>query len=805
MFLGGGSSCRLWQVAVLRLRPEKAPYPCVMNLGVSSLRKKNSLVDHLESRRPVSRWTGAPPLVVLTRDISYTFHRCLSTGPPSVDNNKTSAGRPHSKPEGSAAESSWGPPHPETGAPFHGDAETEGAQQQVSKDRLAAAAADKAASRSSGSNSSITSSGSGSSGSSGRERSPATPPPPPKKRSLLLRVSVAAIAAFAALMAIGSSDRSMGTSSGEATRKQRSEGTAIPAAPDDAPPGAAAAATTTPGVGGGGGGGSGDADADGVRGKREVEEDIHRDREEDLPPGSSSAADHAAPTAAGAAAAAGDIPPSRSAAATAAKNNPSKAESNSKPTPVLQAGNEDTAATTTRSGMKDAASRAAADGADNYSSTAARHAPEAAAATTTAATAPAIPAAEDATNASQSTTRQGLETKGQVLRRALHAKTEELRHQQQQQQQQQNNEQQQNEHRQQQQQLLQKAQQQQQQQVEEDEVQQKEAASARAASTEASAARDAGGANTAEKGTSKAASNGQIEKTREALDSNGGLELGSIGSVEEAIEREAAFLRHLDRDQMVGHTLHLIRELEGLRRGFAEKLREKQLAFKRDADHQIKQFREDAKQAFEAQAVAALALVEARSHELWKMQEELEECLSNNHERMESLDSEIETMHEAFGALTLRAKTAIAATRLGAALSSLERAFARAVPIGGHLRELSKPFSTPQISTAAAAPPAAAAAAAIGFGKMNQLNATLHRSARAAFVPEGSGVIAHLVGNLLGCMYTLLPVTPSFPGKLEDSLQQNDDDKQKRSQPNALRQNLEALADAKMHLERGMC
>ncbi|KAL8275917.1 hypothetical protein Esti_000179 [Eimeria stiedai] len=732
-----GPSCRVWQAALLRRRPQRAPYLPLASLGAPTPRR-NPLGGPLGSRRSLSRWTGAP-LQPLT-GTPCVLHRALTTGPPS--SGKPPAGAPP-RLEKAASDASWGPPRPDSGAPFHEDAETKGAQ-QVIEDGIDAAAG-KGVLRSS-------------SGSSGGEK-----PPPKKKKGVLMRVSLAAIAAVAAFLAIGANDRSFGTSSGEATRKQRAQSMTIRAAPDNAPLAAA------DGVAGGA--------ADAAAPASKLEKHGKRDPD-DTAPGSAPAADQAAPTAAAAAAdkppaaAAADKPPT--AAAAAAKSNSSETQVQSNP--QAAAGSEFPAAAA--AAIKDAAAKAA-DAAG--SSTADRLTPEAAAA-----------AATDAANASQPAVHQALESKGQVLGKALHAKSE-------QRQQQQPNEQQQQ----------QKAQQQQQQQhkqkaKEQEQQEQKEAASARG--TSASAAGEVAKAGTAEEGAAKASS-GPPEQTHEFLFLSGDVELGLRGSLEEAIAKEAAFLKGLDRDQMLGHALHLTRELEGLKRMFAQKVREKHQELKRAAEHQLKQFREDAKEAFEAQAVAALALVETRSNELSKMREELGEWLSSNQERMQALDSDLENMHKAFGALNLRAKTAVAATRVCAALASLERAFSRATPIGGPLRELSKVADDDELVTAAVesltpflstldAEPLTPPAAAVG-----QLNETLRRSARAAFVPEGSGLVAHLVGNLLGCMYTLLPVAPSFFKGIADSSQQPDD-AQRRSQANILRQNLRVLADAKMHVER---
>ncbi|KAL8451886.1 hypothetical protein Emed_001766 [Eimeria media] len=769
----GGPSCRVWQAALLRRRPQRAPYLSLSNLGAPTL-ERNSLGGPLESKGPLSRWTGGPLEALI--GAPCIFHRCLSTGPPSTP--KPSTGAP-SKPETAASDSSWGPPRPESGAPFHGDAETKGAQQVV-KEGVDAATGKGAPPHSSSSSSSSSSGGEG---------------PPPKKRSMLMRVSLAALAAVAAFLAIGANDRSFGTSSGEATRKQRAQGMAIPAAPDDAPPGAAAGVA----------GGAAEADAAAARkGEKEKEKD-----HEEPPPSSSPAADQATPTAATAA----DKPPAAAAggAAAAAKSDSLKAEATSKPHAAAvdkSLATAAAAAATALSGVKEAAAKAV-DAAD--SSTAARLAHPEAAAAAAAAVAAAVAGestSADAANASKPAARQALETKGQILRRALHAKSEQPQQQQQQQQQQHDEEQQQQQQKAQQQQQQQKAQQQQQQKAQQQETnhqqqQHKEAASGLRASSSSSASNE-----TAKEEVPTKASERQTDETQSFLHRVGGLDLGVDKSLEEAIAREAAFLKGLDRDQMVGHALHLIRELEGLKKEFAEKLKEKQLDLKRAADNQLKQLREDAKQAFEAQAMAALALVETRSHELLKMQEELGEWLSSNQEKMEALDSDIQSMHQAFGALSVRAKTAVAATKVCAALSSLECAYSRSAPIGGPLRELREVADDDEVVTAAVdsltpflstldAEPLTPPAVALG-----QLKETLRRSARAAFVPEGSGVVAHLVGNLLGRMYTLLPVAPSFSQEFEDNFNQQADDAQRHLQENVLRQNLRVLADAKMHVDR---
>ncbi|CDJ32942.1 uncharacterized protein EMH_0078840 [Eimeria mitis] len=187
-----------------------------------------------------------------------------------------------------------------------------------------------------------------------------------------------------------------------------------------------------------------------------------------------------------------------------------------------------------------------------------------------------------------------------------------------------------------------------------------------------------------------------------------------------------------------------------------EKETEKQIAdMQREITHKL---REEAKEALEAQAKAAVSLVETRSWELFEKQQQMKEWAADNEQKMLLLEERVDDMQQ-----TAEEDPVIAS-------------------VVASLRPL-----LPELEIHPVATPAAALA---------QLQTAVNRSARAAFVSEGSGVLSHLLGFVLGSLYTVLPSPPPFYSSLGSEVQT------KQPQLQVVASNLEALHQARMHANR---
>ncbi|OEH80041.1 transmembrane protein [Cyclospora cayetanensis] len=266
-------------------------------------------------------------------------------------------------------------------------------------------------------------------------------------------------------------------------------------------------------------------------------------------------------------------------------------------------------------------------------------------------------------------------------------------------------------------------------------------------------------------------------------------------------KEESNRLCKLSPEELCMHALQQAERLEDLHREVeAAETKNKQLQHL--ADQQVAQLRRDAKEAFAAQAEAALSVVEARTWELFEMQDEMQDWLSTNEEKMHAVESQVEELQQEFGSLLWRMNTAVSASRIGVALSSVDSAIFRRVPIGAAVRELWKAGEEDPVVAAAVKPllpllpvldsdPVETA-----YSAFEQLNKAVHCSARAAFVPEDSGVLMHLLGFFLGSLYSVMPLPLYDPPSCDTQ------DNVKLTASGVLHQNLAWLSQARIHADK---
>ncbi|XP_026189811.1 uncharacterized protein LOC34618340 [Cyclospora cayetanensis] len=170
------------------------------------------------------------------------------------------------------------------------------------------------------------------------------------------------------------------------------------------------------------------------------------------------------------------------------------------------------------------------------------------------------------------------------------------------------------------------------------------------------------------------------------------------------------------------------------------------------------ELRRDAKEAFAAQAEAALSVVEARTWELFEMQDEMQDWLSTNEEKMHAVESQVEELQQA---------------------GEEDPVVAAAVK---PLLPLLPVLDSDPVETA--------------YSAFEQLNKAVHCSARAAFVPEDSGVLMHLLGFFLGSLYSVMPLPLYDPPSCDTQ------DNVKLTASGVLHQNLAWLSQARIHADK---